>query len=265
MRPHLGSVLRTLGHAPYGVSVPAKPVLVGTNNLDGTFLLTVSNIQAAAGVQPAGTVHSFYQSDGDSAETTGPTRLDNGTITIPATGILDQDVWYSLWVYQSVNSLPSSPSNMIRLETVIEGSQEVASRGVEYAIVAATRGRRSQWYQQRTESGYPGTALNVAYAQVGSDEYAYTSQQKVSIQPNRWVHRGEIPVLIQTGSPFSLVARAYGEVNVGSREGTVAARYNVRMGDHLIDPEGNEFRVVTSERPMSVVVGYRRLTLELLP
>ena len=259
MRPALGEVLRTLGEAPGGGVAVHACNIIGINNFNGTVTLTCSSSQAGVSNQ------AYYQPDGAIVDVAGFTRAGNGTLLVPHTGELTSDIWYTFWVVSSIGTSISPPSNIIRIEMVKPLTDEVGSRAAEYAILAATRGNRCQWYRRKRGAGYPLDALNVDYTPTGTDIYAQTPVQLVTDQPDLWVQLGEVPVLLVELTPVALLRRAYGEELCGTHEGSCALRYRILPGDHLIDGLGREFRTITSDRPVNPVRMFRHLQLELLP
>lgn len=125
--------------------------------------------------------------------------------------------------------------------------------------------RFSFWYRRIVTSEKPTSFLNEPQElpTAGIDFVSQGTQfERVSEDTDLWQNMGEIPVHIVRNTGFTMAMSSLGAQKVGGYYGICSTRYDIRMGDHLIDSDNNEFAVVSSVANALRI--FRRLGLEYL-
>ncbi|MGD8237838.1 MAG: hypothetical protein PVH68_04760 [Armatimonadota bacterium] len=114
----IGSVLRTLGHAPAGGSAPGEPDLTIVN--DGTGTSVTATVDGDAGV----TNTLYYRQADEDDWTQGSARAGDGDIQ--QTG-LSNDTWYEMVCISTSGGVKSVPSNPVGIYCTDDADPDITN------------------------------------------------------------------------------------------------------------------------------------------
>lgn len=143
----VGTMLRSLGHAPSGASAPAAPVLVSVTNVGDGDAVTAA-VTGDAGV----TIRLYYQKSGAASWTPGASRVGSGTIT--QTG-LDENAWYTFVAVASSGGLYSLPSLALGCYVRSASAEAIAEQILEEVVVTVNSITVANGYNQELRASRP--------------------------------------------------------------------------------------------------------------
>jgi len=148
-------------------------------------------------------------------------------------------------------------------------STEHDKRMIKQAIkdIAGTMGLFT-WYRRIVTNKKPTILIGEPQElpSTEGDTFDYiqsTIHVRVEEQSDLWQNMGQIPVQISRNTGFTMLMAEMANVKVGGYFGVVSVDYDVRINDHLVDADDNEYLVVSAAACFPRV--FRRLSLEYLP
>ena len=234
-------------------TIPSAPTLTVSNDGDGDAI--TATIEGDAGV----TNYVYYQREDATSWTSGGSRAGDGNISID--GLDDGWTYYFYASSQFVGSGYSVASNIVMGICSSTGSDDtIASAGtspedvlIEYfskldSSDNATK-RPVSWYAKIRTDAKPPQEVTAGVVITGSS-FSTLEPPSASVYDNTtlFVNKGQIYMVIQRQSPRSLTVRQNMETEEGTYRGSCSAKHNVQPGDHIVDFDGIEYRVLMAEK-----------------
>lgn len=131
MRPGLGTVLRTLGHAPAtGGTPPSAPTVTAVNDETGTSITLTIDGDAGA------TNYAYYRAYGTAGWTAGLSRSGDGDIQ--QTGLTAETLYHAFAISKDAEDRYSLPSDVVEIRTTVPAADASDLSGTATSTTANT-------------------------------------------------------------------------------------------------------------------------------